>query len=179
MRARVGATRRPSAAAIVARSAIAALAIAALSSGCPTVYAPQIRNQRADITGVTNGGLAMQVSLTIFNTNDFDVSLDEVTANLNLNGSDLGTVESEQLWTLPAQQDTQVVANFVVPYTELPGLVIGAIVGGQVPYRVTGEASVDGAPVTVEYTYEGYVDQATLLGTATRAIGLPGVIIQK
>jgi LEA14-like dessication related protein len=155
------------------RGALGISLLGLLLSGCPTVYAPQIRTQRADITGVTNGGLAMQVSLTIFNTNDFDVSLDEITANLNLNGSDLGTVESDQLWTLPAQRDTQVVTQFVIPYTDLPGLAISAIVGGQIPYRVTGEASVDGAPVTVEYMYEGYVDQAMLLGTAGRAIGLP------
>jgi LEA14-like dessication related protein len=142
-------------------------------AGCPTIYAPALTAQRADIAGVTAGGLQMRVSLTVFNHNDFDVSIDELTANLILNGNDLGTVESDQLWTLPAQQDTEIVCDFVVPYADLPSLAVGALLGGQIPYRVEGEAGVDGYPVTVEYSYEGYVDAAMLIGATTRAIGLP------
>ncbi|MEM9192738.1 MAG: LEA type 2 family protein [Myxococcota bacterium] len=150
-----------------------ALGVAFLLGGCPSIYAPQVRAENANITGVANGGLQMLVNLTVYNPNEFDVGVDELTAHLILNGEDLGTVRLDQEWTLVAQRDTPMQAQFVVPFTAMPSLVVNAVLGGQVPYTVSGEASVAGYPVTVDYEYQGYVDQAMLINTATQSIGIP------
>lgn len=141
--------------------------------GCPSAYAPTVTARNAQITGVTNGGLQMLVDLVAYNPNAFDVSVDSLTANLVLNGSDLGTVELNQVWTLPAQQESPLQGQFVIPYSDLPSLLVSAVLGGQVPYTVSGEASVDGYPITVDYEYSGSVDRGFLLNTATGSLGIP------
>ena len=146
------------------------LFLASTGIGCPTIYAPTLRSTEAQITGVGGGGLVLLVNVVAYNPNTFDVSIDEMTAHVELNGGSLGTTTIEQDWTMPAGQDTTIQATFTVPFTQLPGLALTALLGGQIPFRVTGEASVDNAPVTVEYTYEGYVEQSVLVGGAVNAV---------
>ena len=123
-------------------------------------------------------GLDLAVDIAAHNPNTYDVVINQMTVQCTLAEQDLGVVRDDTRRVLPAGQAVPMQANFRVPWTGLPGLLLSAVASDQIPYRLEGVAIVEDGSYEVDYSYEGYVSRQVFLGAATRAVApiLPGGI---
>lgn len=148
---------------------IALCLTAFLWSGCAHLNAPSVTARNAQLTGASPGGLSVRVVVDLYNPNQVDLAVRALTADVEVAGTFLGTFEQNaETWVLPAQQHTQLEADFLVPFRAAPALLSAAIFAGEIPYRVEGTVDLSGVPFDVPYTYEGTIGRAFLLQTLAR-----------
>ncbi|MCC7541702.1 MAG: LEA type 2 family protein [Deltaproteobacteria bacterium] len=172
-------TQQRSIAPVRSRVGLAAVAAVALAlPACISVQLPVLTVRSADITNVSTSGLDLRVDIAAHNPNTYDVTINHMTVQCTLAEQDLGVVRDDQRRVLPAGQTVPMEANFRVPWSGLPGLLLSAVTSDQLPYRLEGVAIVEDGSYEVEYAYESYVSRSVFLGAATRAVApmIPGGI---
>lgn len=143
------------------------IAFGLLISSCGRPQVPIVAPQSTQISGIQAGGLTVNLDLLIYNPNDYELSVRSLRAEVSAQGNDLGTVERPESFRLPAGQNTPFSTQVTVPWGDLPGLAITAILSPTIPYHVEGSVRVGSErhriTVSVPFQMDGQLPRTTLL----------------
>ena len=131
-----------------------AISISISISACSKPQAPTLVPKEATVTDVSLTGFDMTVKLDAFNPNSFPISVRSLTADVIVNGQDLGTVTSSQPINLPSNAHTLVDAPLNVKWKGAVGLANLAQARQPIPYTVDGKAAVGGESLNVDVPFK-------------------------
>lgn len=136
----------------------AALGAPLLAVACccgAAVTTPTVRPEATTVTALGAAGLTLRLRMVVENPNGVDLTVRSVRARVSARGRDLGTVEDDSGLRLAARQETPFEAVVTVSWLDVPGLGLGAVLGGAVPYHVEGVVVVSGpAGLSMEVPFE-------------------------
>lgn len=170
------------------RYALAAAAVAALSSAGCTIHVeqPRITPRDMQFTGIDGSGLVFQVTFNAYNPNTFELVLRDLDAHLWLQGNDVGSSVNSVGATLPPMQEVPVTARVTLPWNGAPTWLLAAGGSPMVEYTLRGQVTVE-RYISVRASFEtaGTVPRSFFLQGAAGSVngilnsfGLPGVVVQ-
>lgn len=170
------------------RYALAAAAVAALSSAGCTIHVeqPRITPRDMQFTGIDGSGLVFQVTFNAYNPNTFELVLRDLDAHLWLQGNDVGSSVNSVGATLPPMQEVPVTARVTLPWNGAPAWLLAAGGSPMVEYTLRGQVTVE-RYISVRASFEtaGTVPRSFFLQGAAGSVngilnsfGLPGVVVQ-
>lgn len=161
-----------------------------LGAGCSKPEPPTLKPRAAEITNVDLLGVDVMMTIDAHNPNRIPLAVQKVSAHVVLDAApgapgahDLGQVAIEQPFTLPANADTTLRIPIALRWNAAGTL--GAIAAGRrdVPFTVTGTATVGGERLNVDvpFSLSGTISQAQIVSAATRGLErlpslLPGLV---
>lgn len=90
--------------------------------------------------GLTEQGMTIQLRLK--NPNEFDIPVDGLTFNLDVNDTPLADGLSQHDFTLPSLGEIVVPVDVTIPTDDLIARVVAIGTGRRLDYRLTGEADI-------------------------------------
>jgi len=151
------------------RTVLAVCAIGALSFvACVRPRQPTVTPIALTVLGVQSTGMQLQLDLSVYNPNRIGFTVRAVTARVTVMGRDLGTVQQAANLRLSARRSASVSTQLVVPWGDLPGLLLTGVFQPQVPYHLDGTVAVAGpagVSFDVRFQMDGGLPRAMLLQT--------------
>jgi LEA14-like dessication related protein len=141
--------------------------------GCAGQLARQIEPPEVSLAGLAFGqpGLLEQqlrIDLRLRNPNDFDVALDGLRFNLDVNETPFARGWTDAGFSLPAFGETVVPVTVAVPTNDLIERVTKLGIGQRLDYSLTGEALLDNMfGVSVPFRREGKLALPRIPGLAS------------
>jgi LEA14-like dessication related protein len=122
--------------------------VAIALSGCASPLTSDFERPEVRLAGIGLGrpGLFEQkliLSLRIDNPNDYEIAVDRVSFDLEVNGEHFGSGRTTQNFELPALGEATVPASVEVPTKDFLDRVMRLGAEGRFDYRLTGEAELD------------------------------------
>ncbi len=125
------------------RTLLAALAASSLAASCTlSAEMPQLQARNMTFTGSDASGLTFQCDFIAFNTNGFALDLENLHANLIIEGNDVGAGVAALSAQLPPGRWTPVSATVTVPWNGVPAFLLAAAASPTVNYTMRGEVTV-------------------------------------
>lgn len=131
------------------RTLLLALLSALLLVACSRPKPPTLTPERVDTVGTSVSGMLFRVVCKANNPNAYPLPTRRATGTITLGAASLGTVEAASLPTLPAQSDTEVSFDLVVPWKNLGAALTAAAGSDEIPYTVEGRAVFEAAGVSI------------------------------
>lgn len=134
------------------------VALVALAVGCSKPKPPTLTPRSAQVSAVKPDGVQLALVLGAHNPNRFPIVANAVTGTLELqDGTPLGSAQSSESFTIPAEGDQDLKATLDVRFNSLSALAPYAVAAKAVPYRIRGSARLgsDNLNVDVPFTIDG------------------------
>jgi LEA14-like dessication related protein len=152
---------------------------AALAVGCSKPTPPKVTPVGAKIRSVVPNGINLDVKLSAYNPNSFDLPVQSVTANVVVDGKhDLGTFTIPHPVTLAAKKKTNIELPVEVRWSDILGLAQLAMSKRDVDYVVKGEVELGGEMlhVTIPYKVTGKITHQELMKAGGKGLNrIPGL----
>ena len=120
-------------------------AVLAVAVGCSRPKPPTITPEKATITSIGSGGIAVLLELSLENPNSVELAGRALTAKVILDGKhDLGTVTVPNGLKLPPGKRTELSVPMSLPWNNLTALLALAGQSRDIPYEIDGTLTVGG-----------------------------------
>jgi LEA14-like dessication related protein len=129
-----------------------------LAVGCAKPKPPTLTPRSAQVSAIKPDGVQLALVLGAHNPNGFPIIAHAVTGTFELqDGTSLGSAQSSESFTIPAEGDQDLKATLDVRFDSLSALAPYAMAARAVPYRIRGSARLgsDKLNVDVPFTIDG------------------------
>jgi hypothetical protein len=146
-----------------------------IAAACSRPVPPTLTPERIAVTRIDTAGIALDIAMAVTNPNSVDLTADDVTGHLVLEGAqDLGSVMVQKSVTLPAGRTTEVDVPLALRWTDMGVLAQLAARAGAVPYSVDGTLELGGSlHVAVPFHVAGAITRDQILAAAVQSLPLP------
>ncbi len=150
-----------------------------LLASCSRPAPPTLAPKSVSVAAISPAGLSLDVEIEATNPNSIDLSTQSAKASVTVDGSiPLGTATLTSAVNLPAHATTTIHMPLSVTWDDLGAFIGVAASGRDVPYTVTGSATVGGPSVnfSVPFTINGTLTHAQILKVTQASLqGIPGL----
>ena len=154
------------------------LAVASLASvlGCGKPEPPVLTTRDATVTRVDVNGINVVVRMSAYNPNRIGLDVQNVTAQLLLDGQyDLGTATIQNPVTLAPRAHTPIEVPIAMRWSNVGLVGLAAATAPTFPFVAQGTVRIGGPKIAIELPFraEGTISRQQVLDAAARAIPLP------
>jgi LEA14-like dessication related protein len=148
--------------------------LAVSAAGCTAPEPPKLTPISIAVNGVSATGLELAAKIAVENPNGYEITAQSMKAKVIVGGTvDLGTVNVDRAFTLPAKATTNLDVPLVVTWESAAPL-LPLAQKAMVPYTVDGTVQFGGRiTVTLPFHLEGVLKREQILGAAVLRLPLP------
>jgi LEA14-like dessication related protein len=156
------------------RASVLLMVGALLAVACSKPKPPQLTARSVQLSAILPDGVELTLVIDAQNPNAFPIVANRVTGTFELqDGTALGSGESSEAFTLPADGSAPLSAKLRMRWISLSALAPYAMAAKPLPYRISGSARIGGEHLNVDvpYSIDGQLTPEQLIQAGLRGAG--------